>query len=584
MWKFIKYVLATVVGLFLFMFIGLFILIGIAASAGKEKAVTVKPNSVLKLDLNYDIPEKTNSNPFSSFDYGSFKPRKATGLNDIVAALRKAATDNNIKGIYLDMGVNPNGYATLEVIRQELLAFKKSKKFIYAYGAMVSQKSYYLASVADKIILNPSGGMEITGFGREIMYYKNALDKLGIEVQQFHCGQFKSAIEPYTRDNMSEPNRQQLLALYGDVYQHFLTHVGESRKIDTAALNTAINDLKVFMPEDCKALNIVDELGYFDQLISAVKDKAGIDKKEELKFTDFTSYVASAEPEASSSSNKVAVIYMEGEIVDGQGKDGQIGGDEFAKIIRKARMDENVKALVLRVNSPGGSALASDIMWREVVMARKDKPVVVSFGDVAASGGYFISCNSDRIFAEPTSITGSIGIFGLIPNAKKLLNEKLGITTDNVEVTRHGAFNMVTNPFDEEERAIIQKTIEKGYREFKGRVAEGRGKDTAYIETIAQGHVYTGNQAIQNGLVDEIGGLDKAIQFAVKKANLKEYKLKEYPEEKDFATQISEAFGEAKMQMIKSELGDQYEFYKTLDVIRKGTGIQMRMPYDLGVE
>lgn len=217
-------------------------------------------------------------------------------------------------------------------------------------------------------------------------------------------------------------------------------------------------------------------------------------------------------------------------------------------------------------------------------MARKDKPVVVSFGDVAASGGYFISCNSDRIFAEPTSITGSIGIFGLIPNAKKLLNEKLGITTDNVEVTRHGAFNMVTNPFDEEERAIIQKTIEKGYREFKGRVAEGRGKDTAYIETIAQGHVYTGNQAIQNGLVDEIGGLDKAIQFAVKKANLKEYKLKEYPEEKDFATQISEAFGEAKMQMIKSELGDQYEFYKTLDVIRKGTGILMRMPYDLGVE
>jgi protease-4 len=275
---------------------------------------------------------------------------------------------------------------------------------------------------------------------------------------------------------------------------------------------------------------------------------------------------------------------MEGEIVDGQGKDGQIGGDEFAKIIRKARMDEKVKAIVLRVNSPGGSALASDIMWREVVMARKDKPVVVSFGDVAASGGYFISCNSDRIFAEPTTITGSIGIFGLIPNAKKLLNEKLGITTDNVEVTRHGAFNMVTNPFDEEERAIIQKTIEKGYREFKGRVAEGRGKDTAYIETIAQGHVYTGNQAIQNGLVDEIGGLDQAIQFAVKKANLKEYKLKEYPEEKDFATQISEAFGEAKIQMIKSELGDQYEFYKTLDVIRKGTGIQMRMPYDLGVE
>ena len=583
--QFFKYVFATIVGMFFFSILWILFLVGIAAVAGSEKKADVKPNSVLKLDLNYEIPEMTNSNPFASMDFTSFKPRKATGLNDIVQALKSAKSDKNIKGIYIEMGVNPNGYATLEVIRNLLVDFKKSGKFVYAYGSMVSQKSYYISSVADKIMLNPSGGMEITGFGREIMYYKNALDKLGIEVQDFHCGQFKSAIEPYLRDKMSDPNRAQLTTLYQAVYNHFLDKVAAARKVDKATLNAIVNELQSFLPEDCKANGLVDELGYYDQVESLLRTKTGVTAKDKVKYVELASYAKFAkEKSENSESEKVAIMYADGEIVDGNGQDGQIGGDEFAKLIRKVREDDKVKALVLRVNSPGGSALASDIIWREVVETRKSKPVVVSFGDVAASGGYFISCNSDRIFAQPNTITGSIGIFGLVPNAKKFLNEKIGITTDQVEVTKHGAFNMITNPFDAEEKALIQRTIEKGYREFKERVANGRNKDTAYIETIAQGHVYTGNQAIEIGLVDELGTLDDAVAFAAKKANLKKFSLKEYPQDKDFATQLTEALGEAKTQWIKDELGDQYEIYKVIQTLKKATGMQMRMPYSLGIE
>lgn len=582
MLQFLKFVLATIVGIFLFTLLFFGILAGIATSAGGEQAAMVKPNSVLKINLNYSIPEMTTSNPLAGLSPTNLSIKKAIGLNDIVAAIDKASKDDNIKGIYLEMGVNMSGYATLDVIRKKLEDFKSKGKFIYAYGSTVNQKSYYVSSVADKIILNPSGGMEMSGFGREIMYYKNALEKLGVEVQVFHCGQFKSAIEPYLRDNMSDQNREQLTSIYQDVYNHFLANISASRKIDKAQLDQGINDLKAFMPEDCKSLKLVDELGYYDALEQSVIAKTGAKKEETFKYTELSQYVAGID-KSDLKSDRIAVIYADGEIVDGRGEDGQIGGDEFAKIIKKSREDKNIKAVVLRVNSPGGSALASDVMWREVVLTRKSKPVVVSFGDVAASGGYFISCNSDRIFAEPTSITGSIGIFGLIPNAKKMLNDKLGITTDQVEVTKHGAFNMVTNPFDAEESSLIQRNVEKGYREFKMRVAEGRGKDTAYIETIAQGHVYTGNQAIENGLVDELGGLDKALAYAAKKANLKEYSVKEYPQAKDFKEQLSAALGEAKASWIKEELGIQYPLYKTLKDLQSRAGLQMRLLYDLGL-
>jgi protease-4 len=381
---------------------------------------------------------------------------------------------------------------------------------------------------------------------------------------------------------MSEANRQQLMGLYGDVYANFLQDVGAGRKIDTAALNTIVNNLSAETPEQAKELKLIDGVIYYDQLLDKLKAKVGTEKKKDLASIDLVKYASTLKKDLKSE-NKIAVIYAEGEIVDGDGDEGQIGGDKFAKLIRKVREDEKVKAIVLRVNSPGGSAMASDIMWRELVLAQKAKPLVVSFGDVAASGGYYIAAPGDRIFAKPNTITGSIGVFGLLPNAQKLLKDKLGITFDEVEVTKHGVLGGITKPLDAEETAIAQRNVEKTYRQFKQRVAEGRGKDTAYIETIAQGHVWTGRQGIANGLVDELGGLDEAIAYAAKKANLKEFRTKNYPEEKSFGEMIAESFGDAKANWVREQLGAEYEVYKTMEYIKKTKGIQARMVYDLGL-
>ena len=326
---------------------------------------------------------------------------------------------------------------------------------------------------------------------------------------------------------------------------------------------------------------MVDETFYYDQVESAIKEKLGIAKKDDVKFIDVAKYSATVEKNLESS-NKIAVLVADGEIVDGESKDGQVGGESFAKEVEKLRKDEKVKAIVLRINSPGGSARASDVMWRELILAKKEKPLIISMGDLAASGGYYIACMGDRIFAQPNTITGSIGVFGLIPNAKKLLNDKLGITTDRVSVTKHGALTIGTNPLDEEEKAMIQRSIERTYREFKQRVAEGRKQDTAFIESIAQGHVYTGAQGMKIHLVDEIGGLDQAIAYAAKQANLKDYKIKLYPQEKSFQEQIMESLGDAKQDWVRGEMGEeQYRIYKTLQSISSYSGIQMRMPMEI---
>lgn len=582
--QFFKFVFATIVGLFLFCLLSIFIIAGIASAAGKEKVAKVEANSVLKLDLNYSIPEKSNDNPFAGIDVFNTTPKKAVGLTEIRASIKKAKDDANIKGIYLEMGINDNGYATLEAIRQALLDFKKSGKFVYAYGEVVSQKSYYLATAADKIFVNPNGGLELKGFGREIMYFKGMFDKLGIEVQDFHCGSYKSAIEPFLRENMTDANREQLSYIYSDVYSTFLNRIAGDRKMDTATLNNIVNNLMAESPEKSKALNLVDDILYYDEVVDKMKTKLGIDKKKEVEVVTLDKYASTLEKNLDIES-KIAVVYAQGSIVDGEGNDDEIGGEKFAKIFSKLRKDDKVKAVVLRINSGGGSALASDIMWREIVLTKKEKPVVVSFGDVAASGGYYIAAPGDRIFAQPNTITGSIGVFGLLPNAQKMFKDKLGITFDEVEVTKHGVLGGLTKPLDGEEVAVAQRNVERTYAEFKSRVASGRNKTTDYIETIAQGRVWTGNQAIANGLVDELGGLDEAIAFAAKKANLKEkdYRLKAYPEEKSFGEKIAESFKDAKAQMVREQLGEQYEVYKTLEWVKKSRGVQARMVYDLGL-
>ena len=584
--QFLISVAATIVGMTTFtIFLVLFLIASVSAMvamAGKEKKVTVESNSVLKLDLNYTIHEKTEENPFAALGLGNSKLKKAVGLTELRDCIKKAKNDDNIKGIYLPLGLNENGLATIEVLRQSLMDFRKSGKFVYAYGEIVSQKGYYLATAADQIFLNPEGGMELKGFGREIMYYKGMFDKLGVEVQDFHCGAFKSAIEPYIRTDMSQPCRQQLTTIYTDVYSYFLNNISKERKVDTVQLNNVINNLLAETPQKDKELKLIDDVLYYDQVVDKMKEKTGTDKKKKLELIDVAKY-ASTEEKDYASSSKIAVVYAEGTIVDGEGRDGEIGGETFAKLISKLRKDEKVKAIVLRVNSPGGSALASDIMWRELMLAKKEKPLVVSFGDVAASGGYYISCMGDRIFAEPTTITGSIGVFGLIPNAKKLFNDKLGITFDQVKITKHGVLGGITSPLDADESAFAQRNVEKTYLQFKQNVADGRKKDIAYIETIAQGRVWTGNQGLSLGLVDEIGGLDQAVAYAAKQANLKDYRLKEYPEEKTWQEKLAGSFGDAKLQYLKEQLGDQYEVYKTLQWVKNAKGVQARMAYDLGL-
>lgn len=580
--QFLKFVIATIFGLGIFFGLIFIFFAALISAAGKESKITVESNSVLKLDLNYEIHEKNKEKSLSDLDFSNPKLRKEIGLTEIVEAIQKAKTDNNIKGIYLEMGLNPNGLATTSVIREALLDFRKSGKFVYAYGEVASQKSYYLATAADQIFLNPSGGLELRGFGREITYYKGMFDKLGIEVQDFHCGAFKSAIEPFIRQNMSEPNRQQLTMIYSDIYSMFLNNIAKERKIDTVQLNSIINNLTAENPEKDKELKLIDDDIFYDQVVDKMKEKIGVDKKKNLEMIEIGKY-ASTITKNLAPENKIAVVYAEGTIVDGEGKDDEIGGEKFAKIISKLRKDDKVKAIVLRVNSPGGSALASDIMWRELLLAKKDKPLIISMGDLAASGGYYISCLGDKIFAQPSTITGSIGVFGLIPNAKKLFNDKLGLTFDEVKITKHGVFGGITKPLDAEESAYVQRDVEKVYREFKQHVADGRKRDTAYIESIAQGRVWTGHEAIGLGLVDEIGGLDEAVAYAAKQANLKEYKLKMFPEEKSLSEKITESFSDMKTDYLKEQLGDQYDFYQTIQWLKSTKGVQARMVYDLGL-
>lgn len=579
--QFLKFTLATIVGIFLFTIISFFVLAGIAAAAGGKKQIEVPANSVLKLDLNYSIPEQTTDNPFQDIDFSSFKPKSALGLLDVLKTIELAKNDKNIAGIYLPMGINTNGFATLESIRNQLIDFKKSGKFVYAYGVVTSQKSYYLASVADKVFLDKNGYLELRGMGTQITYFKNAFDKAGIEVQEFHVGSFKSAIEPFIRTNMSEPNRQQLTMILGDLQNHFVKGITEQRKISAENFQNMLDSLKATNAEECKALGLIDEALYYDQLLNHLKDKTGVKTAKDVELVELNKYAGKLDKEdKSESANKIAVVVLEGNIVDGEGQEDEIGGDRVAKLLRKLREDEKVKSIVMRVNSPGGSAVASDLIWREVTLAKEHKPVVVSFGNVAASGGYYISCAADRIFVQPNTITGSIGVFGLIPNFKKLMNEKIGVTTDEVALSKHANFGGGLKPLDAFESTVIQKEVEHVYTTFRQRVADGRKTDTAAIEKIAQGRVWTGTQAIERNLADEIGNLDNAIAFAAKKASLKDYKVKVYPEEKSFAEKISESFGEMKTSWVKEALGEQYEIFNAINRLKKTSGVQCRMPLE----
>lgn len=587
--QFFKFMFASMLG-FILSWVALFfliIIITVSIVAGTtDKTVKVSDRSILEISLNNEIVERAGKNPIENFDFSSMKSSKSLGLYDITTAIKGAAKDDKIKGIYLNLSDIQSGIASLEEIRNALIEFKESGKFIISYGETYSQKAYYLATVADKIYLNPEGGIDLKGLNASIMFFKGTLAKLEIEPQIIRHGKFKSAIEPYILDKMSPENREQTMRYMGSIWNDMVKKMSESRKISESEINAAADNLLLQFPDEALKLKYVDGLIYKDELLDIFKTKVEAEKIDDLKFVKLESYLNSDGAKASTAKtkDKIAVVYAVGEIAGGEGSDKSIGSERISREIRNARLDENIKAVVLRVNSPGGSALASEVILREVILTKKVKPIVVSMGDVAASGGYYIACHADAIVAQPNTITGSIGVFGMMPNLQKLVNNKLGITIDQVKTNTHADYMNLFRPMDEFEYQSILRSIERIYDVFIGHVAEGRGVPKEYVDSIGQGRVWSGVDAKNLKLVDEIGGLDKAIEIAAKKANLEEYRIQFLPLQKEFFEQLMEETQMAQVTLLQEELGEFYEYYMFLKRTTNDRGIQARLPYLIHID
>jgi len=542
-----------------------------------EGRALVKSNSVLKLTLEGRITDRAKENPLKDLlQTGPFAEGDGNGLNVMLEKIRKAKTDENVAGIYLNFKNLQIGFASLEELRNALLDFKSTGKFIYSYGEMYDQKDYYLASAANKIFLNPQGGVEWKGLSMSLMFFKHSFEKLDLDLQIFRHGKFKSAIEPFMLDKMSEANRTQAETFLSGLWSQMVNGVAKERQVSANELNRTANTLALRTPEDALK-KFVDQLAYEDEVVSIIKKKVGKTEKDKFKFVDFDKYDPIDLIDLKG--GKITVIYANGSIGEGEGNDDEIGSDRLARTIREARMDDKVKGIVLRVNSPGGSALASDVIWREVLLARKQKPTVVSMGDLAASGGYYISCAADRIFAQPNTLTGSIGVFGIIPNFKKMLETKLGITLDTVNTNKYSDMGAL-RPLSEKESEFIQTSVEKVYQTFISRVADGRKMSLAQVDSIGQGRVWAGSDALRIGLVDELGGLQDAILYTAEKAKLKEYRIQEMPKQKSpFDGLLGKKEAELESRLMQNKLGPLYNYFMKIQDLIKMKGVQARLPY-----
>jgi len=564
--------------------LGILLIIGIVSTASNESKVTIDDNTVLHLSLNYPISERTSKNPFQNLNFGGFETENNLGLKDILAHIKEAKTDSRIKGIYVDVSAIQGGFASIEEIRNALIDFKKSGKFILAYSEVYTKGAYYLASVADKIYVNPEGMVDFKGFSTEIMFFKGALEKLDIEAQVIKVGTYKSAVEPYILDKMSKPNREQITSFLGSLYTHFLSNIAISRKIPVDSLSAIANTAAVQTATDAVKFRLVDGVKYKDEVLTELKSLCGIAQKKELRSVSISDYTPQSKELSKASADRIAVVYAVGEIVSGEGDDETMGSENISRAIRTARLDDKVKALVLRINSPGGSSLASDVIWREVELTKKVKPVIVSMGDVAASGGYYIACAADSIFAQPNTITGSIGVFAIIPNMKKFFNNKLGITFDEVKTSKFSEIS-ITRPLSDDERLLLQAEVNNIYKTFTQKVANGRHKTPEFIDNIGQGRVWTGAEAIKIGLVDRLGNINDAVKSAAKKAGLKEYKLVDYPDQKDPLKELfDDSADKLRTYFTKQELGENYNYYQKMQSVLKTTGIQSRMPYEVVIK
>jgi len=575
--SFFKIFFASLLSLVIFSLVCLFLVVAFVSSVASKDKPNVPAKSVLEINLSEVFHEQIQNNPLSVVSGTSDVP----GLFDVVRLINYAKTDNSISGIYIRADENSNGFASSNELRNALLDFKSSKKFIVAHGDMMTQGAYFVANVADKIYVNPSGHFDWKGFAISFAFVKELLDRLDIQPQIFYAGKFKSATEIFRTNQMTPENKLQTSEWLGDIYNYFLTQSSKARGIDTATLHQLANNASIQNPQDAVNNRLIDGVKYDDEIKTEIKQRLGINKADKLSFVDVDTYNEAVNVRKYSK-DRIAVIYAEGDIVDGQGANDNIGGDRFRSLIRKARMDNSVKAIVLRVNSGGGSALASEIMWRELQMAKQDgKPVVVSFGDVAASGGYYISCGADSIFSSPNTITGSIGVFGVIPNMGGFFKNKLGITFDGVKTAPYADAPNIYRAMNDAEKQIAQNGVDRIYLQFKQRVANGRKKDIGYIDSVAQGRVWSGQDAVQLGLVDRIGSLQDAIQCAARMTKLDKYALKEFPESKTWLQNLLNKQKSEPAAMIREQLGEeQYRIYvEMLRVKEMSNSTQARLPF-----
>ena len=588
--NFFKSVFATVVGIFLFMLLSFFLLIGLGALLGSgDDKVKVKNNSVIELDLakiNFDYAGKYESDsPFSSL-----LNKNKVGFIDVLKAIDAAKTDDKIKGITIVNNQSGLGLAQSKELRDKLEDFKKSKKFVMAYANIFSQKEYYISSVADKIYLNPAGEVDFKGLGTELLFFKNFQDQTGLKMEIIRHGKFKSAVEPFLSQEISPENREQVTILLQSVWQTIVTDIAKNRNISVPQLNIVANDLLARTPQMALQQKLVDKVAYEDEFNDMLKAKLKVEKDEDLESVTIIDYVNNTTDisEDYTKDDIIAVIYAQGQINGGEGDVDYIGEGSINRSLKEAREDEDVKAIVLRVDSPGGSALVSELIWREIELTKKVKPVVVSMGNLAASGGYYIACNANTIFAEPTTITGSIGVFGMLPNAHGFAT-KYGINAEQVQTHKNAIGYSVFEPISEEYKTMALEGVDQIYKTFVNRVAVGRKMTFDQVDAIAQGRVWTGSDAIKNGLVDKLGNLDAAITHAAGLGKTKSFRTENYPEYKKSFNEFLEGFAGAsiyksKETMLKEELGEEnYTLLKKLKAMQNRKGVQAILPFDLNL-
>ena len=590
--KFWRIVFGTMVGFFLSCIIvsilSMFMFAAMMASMSTTSTVSVKDNSILKLDLQKNISEQSEDNPFDMFgDEFSQYYQSSIGLDDILACIKSAAHDPKIKGIYINSESVGAAPATLKEIHDALMEFKASGKFIYAYADSYAQGGYYLSSVADKVTMSTTGLIQFKGIAMQVMFYKGLIDKLDVDIQVIRHGKFKSAVEPFLTDKMSDANREQMTLLANTLWNTMVDDIAASRKLSTEEVNNIADGMFIGTAAKAVENKLIDKACYKSDVVEDLKKMVNVENDKDLYITTLAEYSKALKAENNTAKDEIALIYAVGEIRGGKSGNDIMGSETMVKLIKEAYTSDNVKAIVLRVNSPGGDGTASDIIWHEIEQAKKaGKIVVTSMGDYAASGGYYISCNSNYIIAQPNTLTGSIGVFGVVPSFQRALKNKLGVTVDGVSTNKHSDAVGTMRPMNAEELAVYQEFIDDFYGVFTQRVADGRGMEQSAVDEIGQGRVWAGSDALKIGLVDALGNIDDAIAKAAELAKLENYKINYYPKKKDFWTKLMEkSSSDNNVQaFIKQELGDQYYIYQGLNQLKRAEGVQAIMPVQISIE